>query len=71
MNPTPLFANYALYYWHLPLLIVVVSLVYSATRFDHWEPILHETGLWVVRMSVFLFVIALILYVLATFIMSS
>ena len=31
------------YLWDLPLLILVVSLVYSATRYEEWGPILRET----------------------------
>ncbi|MCI0457253.1 MAG: hypothetical protein L0Z62_09770 [Gemmataceae bacterium] len=55
-------------YFHLPILIVVISLVYSATRYDEWEPILHEALRWGLRMAGFLVVIGLVLYVLATFI---
>ena len=29
-------------YWHLPILLVVFSLVYSATRHDRWDRILRE-----------------------------
>ena len=29
-------------YWQLPILIVVISLVYSATRYDQWGAILPE-----------------------------
>ena len=28
-------------YWHLPVLLVAFSLVYSATRHDRWDRILH------------------------------
>ena len=55
------------YYWHLPLLIVVVSLVYSATRFDQWGPILREAVRWGLRLSAFLLAIVVILYVVATY----
>ena len=55
------------YYWHLPLLIVVVSLVYSATRFDQWGPILREAVRWGLRLSAFLLAILVILYVVATY----
>jgi integral membrane sensor domain MASE1 len=48
-------------YWHLPFLIVVVSLVYSATRFDQWGAILREAFRWGLRMTLFLFGIVLIL----------
>lgn len=52
-------------YWQLPILIVVISLVYSATRFDEWEHILQEAFRWGLRMSAFLLAIAAILFVLA------
>ena len=57
-------------YWHLPILIVVISLVYSATRYDQWSAILHEALRWGLRMSVFLLVIGLVLFVLSTLIPS-
>jgi hypothetical protein len=52
-------------YWHLPILIVLISLVYSATRFDDWHLILREGFRWGLRMSAFLLVIAAVLYALA------
>ena len=56
------------FYWHLPLLIVVVSLVYSATRFERWSNILAESLRWAMRMCVFLVGIGLVLYLLQFFI---
>ena len=64
---TPLFA-YNVYLWHLPVVIVVVSLVYSATRFDRWDLILREAMRWGTRMTLFLLGILLALYALARFI---
>ena len=55
------------YYWHLPILIVVISLVYSATRFDEWKPIVREAVRWGLRLTAFLFVIVAVLYVVATY----
>jgi hypothetical protein len=55
-------------YWHLPILIAVISLVYSATRYEEWGAILRETVRWVIRMTAFLVVIGVLLFVLATFI---
>ena len=52
-------------YWHLPILIVVISLVYSATRFDEWDQILREAVRWGMRMTSFLLGIAAVLFVLA------
>ena len=60
---TPLFA--ASIYWDLPVLLVVFSLVYSATRHDRWDRILHEAGRWMLRMALFLVGIMLILSGLA------
>ena len=55
------------YYWHLPILVVVVSLVYAATRFDELVPILREAFRWGLRLTAFLFVIVVVLYVVATY----
>jgi hypothetical protein len=52
-------------YFHLAFLIPIISLVYSATRFDDWPTILHEAWRWGVRMTGFLLVIAIVLLVLA------
>jgi hypothetical protein len=41
---------------------MLISLVYSATRFDEWGAILRDTGRWALRMAVFLVVIGLILF---------
>jgi hypothetical protein len=48
-------------YWHLPVMIVIISLVYSATRFDHWGAILREAFRWGLRMTLFLLGIVFIL----------
>lgn len=55
-------------YWQLPILIVVISLVYSATRYDHWELILREAFRWGSRMVGFLLMIGVVLFLVATFI---
>jgi hypothetical protein len=52
-------------YWHLPILIVVVSLVYSATRYDNWGAILNEALRWGLRLAGFLGAIGVILYIVA------
>lgn len=54
-------------YVHLPILIVVVSLVYSATRHDRWNKILREAAHWGFRMTTFLLTIGLVLFCLSTF----
>jgi hypothetical protein len=56
----------ALYYWHLPLLIVLVSLVYGATRYDQWDLILRESLRWGLRLTGFLFAVVAILFLVAT-----
>jgi hypothetical protein len=53
------------FYWHLPILIVVISLVYSATRFERWDAILQEAVRWGLRMTGFLAAIAAALFVLS------
>lgn len=53
------------FYWQLPLLIVIISLVYSATRFDHWSDIFQEAFRWGLRMTAFLLGIGVVLYLLA------
>jgi len=52
-------------YLHLVFLIPVISLVYSATRFDEWPTILNEAWRWGIRMTGFLLVIAVALVALA------
>jgi ABC-type Fe3+ transport system permease subunit len=52
-------------YYQLPVLIVLISLVYSATRFDDWPAILHDTVRWSLRMAGFLVAVGLALYVVA------
>jgi hypothetical protein len=53
-------------YWDLPVLLVVVSLVYSATRHDRWDRILKEAVGWGVRIAGFLVLIGVTLYALST-----
>jgi hypothetical protein len=55
------------FYWHLPLLIVLVSLVYSATRYDQWGAILHEAVRWGLRLTAFIFCIVALLWGLKQF----
>jgi hypothetical protein len=53
-------------YWHLPILLVVFSLVYSATRHDRWDRILREAVGWGSRIGLFLVMVGVVLYVLST-----
>lgn len=54
-------------YVHLPIMIALISLVYSATRYEGWANILHEAVRWGLRMLGFLCGIAVVLYVLSLF----
>ena len=49
-------------FWHLPLMLLVISLVYSATRHEQWDEILGEAFRWGIRMFGFMLVVALVLY---------
>jgi hypothetical protein len=66
MIPTPLLATSI--YVHLPIMIVLISLVYSATRFERWKNILSEAVRWGLRMSAFLVGIGVVLFLLSLFI---
>ncbi len=57
--------NSEVYWRDLPILIVVVSLVYGATRYDDWSQILREGIRWIVRLGAFLVAVMLILFVVA------
>ena len=54
---------YSIYVIDLPLLIVLVSLVYSATRFDYWPAILRESLRWGLRLAAFLGAIGVVLFI--------
>lgn len=66
---TPLFAagGWMTVALHLPVLLIAVSLVYSATRHDRWDLILKEAVGWGVRMAGFLLGLGALLYVLSTY----
>lgn len=53
--------NHNIYLVDLPLLIVIVSLVYSATRSDDWGMIWREALRWMFRLTAFLGIIGLVL----------
>jgi hypothetical protein len=55
-------------YLHLPVMIAIISLVYSATRYEEWGDIIHEAVRWGLRMLGFLCAIAVVLYFLSLFI---
>jgi hypothetical protein len=52
----------AIYYFDLPLMVVLISLVYSATRYDRWPAILWEATRWGARLLGFLVTIGAALY---------
>lgn len=52
-------------YLQLPILLVIISLVYSATRYDDWPDIFAEALRWGSRMAAFMVGIAVVMYVLA------
>ncbi|MGL4552172.1 MAG: hypothetical protein ACRC33_13410 [Gemmataceae bacterium] len=56
--------NSRLYTQDLPLLIVLVSLVYSATRHEKWTTIALEAARWIAQLLFFLGGIALALWLL-------
>lgn len=54
-------------YAQLPILIVVISLVYSATKFDRWDLILRDALRWGSRMAGFLLAIGAVLFLVTYF----
>jgi hypothetical protein len=59
--PGPLLAH-NIYAIDLPLLVVLISLVYSGTRYDEWPAILREAVRWGFRLACFLGGITVVLY---------
>jgi hypothetical protein len=55
-------------YWHLPVMLVIVSIVYSATRYDDWDLILHHAVRGAVYIVVFMGTVFLVLFGLSTII---
>ena len=49
-------------YLHLPLMLLAISLVYSATRHEQWDEILSEAFRWGIRMLGFLLVVGAVLF---------
>lgn len=52
-------------YFHLPLMLLVISLVYSATRHDEWDEILIEAFRWGIRMFGFMVMVGIVLAAVA------
>lgn len=62
----PLLAH-NIYLIDLPLVIVLISLVYSATRYDEWSAILVEAFRWGFRLLSFLVAICVVLFLINRF----
>jgi hypothetical protein len=62
-----LLPGHNIYFVELPLLIVLISLVYSATRFEEWGAILFEAARWGLRLGLFLAAIGIVLFILHYF----
>ncbi|MFQ3651639.1 MAG: hypothetical protein SNJ75_15035 [Gemmataceae bacterium] len=60
--PPETWSNTQMYFVDLPLLVVLVSLVYSATRYESWRCILLESLRWMGQLGLFLGGIGLLLY---------
>jgi hypothetical protein len=60
----PYISNVSMYA-HLPVLLVIISMVYSATRYDEWPDIFAEAFRWGSRMLFFMFCIAVAMFALA------
>ena len=54
-------------YFNLPIMVALISLVYSATRYEGWANIIQEAIRWGLRMLGFLCGIGVILYILSLF----
>ena len=51
-------------YWHLLLLLVIVSLVFGATRCDDWGDIAHESWRWFLRLTMPMVIVFLVFLLL-------
>lgn len=52
-------------YLHLPLMLLVISLVYSASRHEQWDEILVEAFRWGIRMFGFMLIVAAVLFIVS------
>jgi hypothetical protein len=52
-------------YLHLPFMLLIISLVYSATRHEEWNDILIEAFRWGIRMFGFMVIVGIVLYVVS------
>jgi hypothetical protein len=49
-------------YLHLPFMLLIISLVYSATRHEEWDEILIEAFRWGIRMFGFMVIVGIVLF---------
>ena len=49
-------------YLHLPFMLLIISLVYSATRHEEWNGILIEAFRWGIRMFGFMAIVGIVLF---------
>jgi hypothetical protein len=49
-------------YLHLPFMLLIISMVYSATRHEEWNDILIEAFRWGIRMFGFMVIVGIVLY---------
>jgi len=49
-------------YLHLPFMLLIISLVYSATRHEQWDEILIEAFRWGIRMFGFMAIVGIVLF---------
>lgn len=54
--------SHNVYLFDLPILILMVSLVYSATRYEEWKDIFREALRWIFRLTSFLGIIGVVLF---------
>ena len=67
MIPFAAFAPDWYFLLHFPIIMLMVGLVYSATRHDRPTTIFRETAKWLLRMGGFLVLLGVLLYVLSTY----
>jgi hypothetical protein len=54
-------------YWHLPFMLLIISLVYSATRHEAWDEIFIEAFRWGIRMFGFMLLVGVVLFAVSYF----
>lgn len=52
-------------YLHLPLMLLAISLVYSASRHEQWDEILTEAFRWGIRMFGFMLIVGGVLFAIS------